>query len=305
MREDGANGLELDLCMTRDGAVVVWHDWSPHGVEALCRESGYEPYVRFRPLPPQSGRFRRRISELDLDDVRRHFGYALRNGPRQRIESAPVLTFDELLALARGWRNLSALFLDVKVPRTECALVPRFMAAIERSLVSYGVACDVIYETDSRVVLDAMKRAVPDARARGRAFALDTGPLLGLRPGRLAYSAVHRAITCCNRIATVQRPRKCCYRPWATYRRIAKHDLALLRRHNASCARGAEVRALVGFTVNVAAEMEELVALGMRGLVTDRPDRLRRVIDARAAGDLRAPACDGARDDADGELLAA
>ena len=276
--EDGANGLELDLCMTKDGAIVVWHDWSPHRAEALCRESGYEPSVRFRPLPPQSGPLRRAIDELYLDDVQRHFGYALKEGPRQRIESAPVITFDELLARACRWPTLEMLFLDVKIPKKKAHLAPVLVERVERALAARPVACHVVYETDSRRVLEEMKRALPCAR--DRSFSLDIGPLLGLRPGVLPYSAVQRAIEYSNTLATSQRPRKCCLRPWATYRKIAEHDVALLRRHNAACALDRRIHGLIGFTINVAAEMEELLRLGMNGLVTDRPDRLTRVLDA-------------------------
>lgn len=66
------------------------------------------------------------------------------------------------------------------------------------------------------------------------------------------------------------------FRPFATHRRIVEDDLRLLREHN---ARSAEPRldGLCAFTINERPEMEELVALGVAGIQSDRPGLLREV----------------------------
>ena len=35
----GANALEIDLCMTADSAIVLWHDWNPDDAIAEMRMS--------------------------------------------------------------------------------------------------------------------------------------------------------------------------------------------------------------------------------------------------------------------------
>ena len=36
----GANALELDVCVTSDRVLVVWHDADPDGTQALARQAG-------------------------------------------------------------------------------------------------------------------------------------------------------------------------------------------------------------------------------------------------------------------------
>src|SRR5688500_2603458 len=59
--------IEIDLSFTRDGEVVLWHDWSPGDAIALARQSGFEAGVRCRPFAPGLGSvWRRAVRELDL-----------------------------------------------------------------------------------------------------------------------------------------------------------------------------------------------------------------------------------------------
>jgi glycerophosphoryl diester phosphodiesterase len=39
VEQDGANGLECDLCLTQDEQIVLWHDWDPDG---FCRKFSFE-----------------------------------------------------------------------------------------------------------------------------------------------------------------------------------------------------------------------------------------------------------------------
>ena len=72
--QDGANGLEIDLCITKDGHVVVWHDWNPNDTVPILRESGFEPFIRHKPSPPALGsEYRRRISSLSLQEFRDNY----------------------------------------------------------------------------------------------------------------------------------------------------------------------------------------------------------------------------------------
>ena len=42
VEQDGANGLDLDLCLTKDQQIVLWHDWDPDAPIARLREVGLE-----------------------------------------------------------------------------------------------------------------------------------------------------------------------------------------------------------------------------------------------------------------------
>ena len=70
--------IEIDLCVTRDGQVVVWHDWDPDGLVAIARQAGAELDVLCRPVvPPEGHPMRRPVCDLTLDELRTHYGYAV------------------------------------------------------------------------------------------------------------------------------------------------------------------------------------------------------------------------------------
>ena len=78
----GANALELDLSLTRDQQVVVWHDWRP-SLTSVLRPTGL---CRLRhPLQPQP------IHDVPLHEALRDYGYE-HNG-----HHVPLLTFTEFV----------------------------------------------------------------------------------------------------------------------------------------------------------------------------------------------------------------
>src|SRR4029450_7709352 len=74
----GANALELDLSLTRDQQVVVWHDWRPSLTSVLRPTGGCR-----LPHPPQP----QPIHDVPLDEALRDYGYE-HNG-----HHVPLLTF--------------------------------------------------------------------------------------------------------------------------------------------------------------------------------------------------------------------
>ena len=70
--------MELDLCVTKDKQVVVWHDWDPDVLIALARQAGAELDVLCRPVvPPVGHRMRRPVCDLTLTEFRASYGYAV------------------------------------------------------------------------------------------------------------------------------------------------------------------------------------------------------------------------------------
>jgi glycerophosphoryl diester phosphodiesterase len=67
---EGATGIETDLCLTRDGEVVLWHDWEPDTLIALARQLGAEGHTMYRPSVPDVGDDKRRpVDELTLAEL--------------------------------------------------------------------------------------------------------------------------------------------------------------------------------------------------------------------------------------------
>ena len=73
----GANALEVDLCMTSDGHLILWHDWDPDSLISVTRQIELPPTDNaFKPHVPKLGDSWRRPSiELTLDEFRGHYSY--------------------------------------------------------------------------------------------------------------------------------------------------------------------------------------------------------------------------------------
>jgi glycerophosphoryl diester phosphodiesterase len=112
--ERDADAVEADVCVTRGGRFVVWHDADPDERVALARQAGFEK-LRFQPEVPDLGSpWRRPVRELTLAEFLLHHRYVDGDGRR-----AEPITLDELLDWARGRDTLTDLFLDVKLDESQ------------------------------------------------------------------------------------------------------------------------------------------------------------------------------------------
>lgn len=269
---DGANGLEIDLCMTRDGEVVLWHDWDPEGLVARLRQRNWEPTVKYRPaVPPPGDPFRRRVSQLTLDELRGHYGYARGKQILRRREKAHIPTFAEFLDWAVAQASLDFVILDIKVPPDELALAPRVAEAIARAIEARGPRFQSVLFTPEKTVLKAMKEAQPQLE-----YCFDMELPTGLVFQPEACACVQAAIELGNQVASIGRPTMFTYAPWRTYTEVLVCDLQRRQAHNATGS-GKRIEALIGWTINNTREMRCLLKLGLTGILTDRPARLRRM----------------------------
>lgn len=273
--DDGANALELDLCFTADQQVIVWHDWDPNGVEAQFRRRGLEPSVRCVPYFPTEDGFRRSTHELNLAQIREHFGYAQGGLAPTRLE-AHIPTLDEFMQWATTEPRLRTVFFDIKTPPKMLHLLGPMLEQIDQCLGRHRPAFRIVYETLHRPVLRTMKALRP-----GNDYTLDLEMPLGVLLFPSRYSAARRAVRWGNAIATINRPYSWTIGPWMTFRRVVHHDLGLRDRHNAR-QRGRRLEYVLGFTINDEQEMRCLLFMGIDGIFTDKPDLLAEV--ARGMG---------------------
>jgi glycerophosphoryl diester phosphodiesterase len=72
---EGATAIEVDVNLTRDDQIVVWHDRSPNGIQALARQSGLAGDA-FRTWNPNLfTKYRRPVDDLTLAEFRANYGY--------------------------------------------------------------------------------------------------------------------------------------------------------------------------------------------------------------------------------------
>lgn len=260
---NGADGVELDLCLTRDGEVVLWHDASPAGFLSVLRNLGLEGGVPARPTWPNLGASARRpVHELTTAEVRRELGYA---GPNVG-QGAVVPTLDEALAACKR-AGLRRVFLDLKVPGDlPLASHQQFGRRIGATLDRHGLrGCSVLMTPD-----EALLRRV-QAATGPMAATLDVEITNAIVPGG-DHSAVREAVRLGNAFASIGRP--VVPKLGGQY----SYYLTALRRDRARIgAEDLDVR-LVTWTLDDELELREVIGVGVHEVLTNKPALLRDVI---------------------------
>jgi glycerophosphoryl diester phosphodiesterase len=119
--DEGADALELDVNLTLDGVVVIWHDRDPDAPDALAREAGLEG-LPWRPYAPYVGDpLRRPVETLALSQLRANYGYA-HTATGQPDPAAIIPTFADFAAWSQAAPHLRALYVDVKLAADQLAL---------------------------------------------------------------------------------------------------------------------------------------------------------------------------------------
>ena len=266
---EGANGLELDVCVTADDEVVVWHDEDLDEWRARFRRLGLEPVVGHRPVAPSDRTVRRPVSELTLDELRSSFGYA--KGLFGKRLPVRIPTLAEFVEWACGQETLGLVVFDVKVPAEREDRMQVLVRRLDELVTRCAPRFEILLETATPPAASLLSRLAPHY-----AHGLDVEPRPGLVLDFDRPSAVRAAIDHHFAHALSQRPRSITLFPFATHRRIVREDLARAAVHNARSPATA-IRGVCSFTINRAREMRELIQLGVWGIQTDRPALLRNV----------------------------
>lgn len=276
---EGADAVELDLCVTKDRQVVVWHDWDPDALVALARQAGAELDVLCRPVvPPEGHPMRRPVCDLTLEEIQAHYGYAIVGEDWTVPARLPVL--EEVVRWARTKPQLKAVLLDCKVPPAHKELITVVAETLRREVEREPVGVLFVFLTPYAEVLEVMQAVVPAA-----ARSCDVEIPVGFFPNRAQLSAVARARAAGNGWASIGRP-LFTIGGWWTYRKTIQADLERMRE-----ARGATPPEppsyYVCWTINRTCEMRHLMRMGVSGILTDFPTLLRRLHNRQSRQDAR------------------
>lgn len=266
--EHGANALEVDLCITKDEQIIVWHDWDPDSAVSIVRQLGLEPAVKCRPFVPMQGDMRRPVPQLTLDEFREHYGYCKRKRHPVKLEYR-IPTLPELLQWATAQVQLQALFLDVKIPRDGEGYAEILITALQRLVRELQPAFQIVLLSPHGNILRRLKTGLQEMDF---SFDVILPQVIVIDPQE--FSAVLEARKFGNHIASVGRPAAIGLAPWTTYRRVIEYDRKLMR--EMSDPHGS-VDTLIGWTINRRREMKCLLRHGISGLMTDYPGRLANI----------------------------
>lgn len=266
--EGGANGIEIDVTITKDGELALWHDYTPGNIVAVARNFGLESTNKWRPILPDIGHpARGPVHDIDLATLRATHGYAPRSagiGTSQRAGTIPTL--DDIARYAKAHPELERIVVDVKLPNDRPDLHRRFAQQAEKILDANGLKDRVILLHNNADVVKNLKAEMPEYR-----FSYDV-EIVSLLPDADDYSAVASARRLGNDVASVGRPV------------IGKDGydvyLEVLKKDRKAIDASGKPTELVAWTINDELEMREIMAIGVDGILTDKPELLERVLEA-------------------------
>jgi glycerophosphoryl diester phosphodiesterase len=281
----GANALEVDVCMTSDKQLILWHDWDPDALISITRQAELaQTDNAFKPHVPLLGdEWRKPTIELTLAEFRAHFSYEDERDAAVRIKwnidhgpvNLTVPTLGEFFTAASDWSGLRVVYLDIKMPASAAIEYAGEMTEQIHALLADGspVGFKVIVMVPDSLVLQVMR-----VRAHERGYPLvftwdvEFPPGLILNPKK--YSAIDHATSSLfhNAAASVGRPVASLF-PWRIYRQTIEYDVGRWNQVNANPAatnNGVMIDSLVAWTINDKDEMTCLSRMGVSGIITDK-----------------------------------
>ncbi len=269
--ELGANAVEGDICVTKDGHFVVWHDADPGGKIALARQAGREELLYTPDVPPIGSKWRRAVCELTLAEFHRHYGYTRRRGGLADLigsddpPAVPAITLADLFAWAEGERRVEHVFLDVKLEPRQADRAVELLETVRKRVTGAAAreGLSFHYLSPQREVLEALVARgeldrLPPALDVHADFELP-GVLADAR--RLGLSRVSTGVG---------------QRFWNEFHREVAAVVRARKR--------GRVESVVVWTINDSDRLRELVRLGVDGIMTDDPAALRAIVAGGAAG---------------------
>jgi glycerophosphoryl diester phosphodiesterase len=265
----GVSTLELDLAVTRDFQVVVIHD------------PRFEPKIARDANGAWLGQSSPSIHSMTLSTVRTYDvgrlnpanKYAQRYPEQQAVDGSPVPTLEEVFELVIKSGNQQVRFnMEIKInpERPELTHAPReFAQAVINVIRAYKMENRTTLQSFDWRALREVQDIAPDITTSY--LTADQTWLSNLQAGRPGASPWLNGVDVDDFDGSAARAIKVAGGTiWSSYHREVSADSIKLA-HELGLAVNV-------WTVNEAGRMRELIAMGVDGIITDYPDRLRQVL---------------------------
>jgi len=271
----GVTTLETDLSVTRDGVLVLSHD--PRLAPALTR--GPDGAWLTTDGPPIFDLDSAEVARYDVGRLNPAHKYASLWPEQRAADGERMPTLAALVELARAARSPGGapVRLNVETKITPGAEVPTadaqgFARAVVAAIEASGMPDRITVQSfDWRTLVEVRKLAPRQPTA---CLTIEAAGMNTVRPAADGASPWHAGLKSAEHGGSIVRlARAAGCSTWSPFWRNLTAELV-------GEAHAAGLR-VVPWTINEPADLERIVALGVDGLITDYPDRARRILDAR------------------------
>ena len=270
--EVGVSTLELDCGLTRDGVVVVTHDAALN--PDLTR--GADGRFLGRTGPHICDLTLTELESYDVGRLQPGSAYAARFPEQEPVDGERIPRLTDVLALVRArtaGRVRVAIEVKTVAGQPELTATPEaFAAALQRDVEATGTLAIVSIMAFDWRVLTAVRRLMPQAALVALTEQQNGGDTVGLgapspSPWLGGLNPAHYG----NSVVQLVK---------ATGAGTWGPDYQDLNAQRIAEAHAAGLR-VVPWTVNATVDMERLLAFGIDGMTTDRPDVLRELLQSK------------------------
>ena len=263
--EFGANAIETDVCVTQDDCFILWYDADPNATWALARQWGGEGLLYVPDVPALGSPWRRPVRELALAALQASCRYIRRksrpgdNADGEDMAQAVPAVFEDVLAWLSHERRVQHLFLDLKLAPGQEDAALSLLAHLYRLTTCDTFRHDLVFH-----LLSPHLEIVEALLAKARRLSLPATLRL--------YADFERPGVCdfARQLGVRHICMGCGMRLWADFR----HEIAeVMAARDDGC-----FDTVVAWTVNNEASLQELVALGVNGIITDNPALLHSIV---------------------------
>jgi len=276
LNTDGANSLEVDLSLTKDKKIVLWHDWDPNSPIAMFRKEKGEKVAKFKPYGPPlvESQVQKRVSEFDFGEFIDKHGY------KDKITNVKtnfkIPTFQDLIEWAVKQDKLKLLILRLKAPIDEKYLIPVMFEEIKKTVRILSLSPRFQF-----VISVSNKEDLKLLRSQDDNFLFSFGrelPSSGI-VNYHRFTTVPVAMNFKNKFSSIGFPRysgstESNLDPWTVYKFVLTLDLKI--RDNYKKATSNYINIITSI-FNDEKRIKCLINLGVDGIVTDKPKILREI----------------------------
>ena len=265
----GVHTLETDLAMTSDGVLVLAHD--PYLNPALVR--GPDGQWLAKKGPAIHSLTLAQLRQYDIGRIDPGSAYATQWPQQAAADGERFATLDELFALAKQSGHTLRFNIETKIaPSDEAGTTPtpqRFAQALVQAIERAGLHNKVTIQSFDWRTLIAAKTLAPQIRTVCLTAQTPNFNTLPLAPTRAsAWHAGLRLADHGGTLPSLVRAAGC--ETWSMFwRNLTPEDFAQAKSYGLK---------VVPWTVNELDDMRALIALGVDGLITDYPNRLREMM---------------------------
>ena len=265
----GVHTLETDLAMTSDGVLVLAHD--PYLNPALVR-GNYGQWLTQKG-PAIHSLSLAQLRQYDIGRLNPNNAYAKQWPQQSAADGERFATLDELFVLAKQSGRTLRFNIETKIaPNDEAGSTPtpqRFAQALVQAIERAGMQRMVTIQSFDWRTLIAAKKLAPQIRTVCLTAQTPNFNTLSLDPQQA--SPWHAGLPLSENGGTLPslvRAAGC--DTWSMFwRNLTPQDFAQAKSYGLM---------VVPWTVNETEDMRSLIALGVDGLITDYPNRLREMM---------------------------